>query len=151
MADTEHTDFESPTEGDGVSYRGIVWFIVVLVITVLVCQVLVWGLFRVTETYRLNRPEIVRAPLAAPAAQPTIDAGQIHRGPEAMASGPVLLVDEPLVLEQFRAREEALLHSYGWANQAAQTVRVPIDRAKDLLLERGIAVRGPSGPSGSEE
>jgi hypothetical protein len=149
MADTEHPPIEGPVEGDGVSYRGIVWFIVVLVMTVVVCQVLIWGLFRFTETYRLDRPEIVRAPLAPPAVDPSLQDGQVSRGPEVPASGPALLVDEPLVLQQFLEREEALLHSYGWVNQGAQTVRLPIDRAKDLLLERGLTIRGSSGPAGS--
>jgi hypothetical protein len=156
MADTEHPPIDGPVEGDGVSYRGIVWFIVVLVITGLVCQVMVWGLFRFTETYRLNRPEIVRAPLAPPAAEPTLEGGQVRRRPEAPATEPALLVDEPLILQQFRADEQERLHSYGWVDQEAQTVRLPIDRAKDLLLERGLSTRqagpagstGPSGPTG---
>lgn len=151
MADTEHPPIEGPVQDDGVSYRGIVWFIVVLVIMLLVCQVLVWGVFRFTETYRLNRPEVVRAPLAPPAAEPTLEGGQVKRRPEAPATEPTLLVDEPLVLQQFRADEQERLHSYGWVNQEAQTVRLPIDRAKDLLLERGLPTResGPAGPSGS--
>ena len=150
MAHTEHTELESPVEGDGISYRGIVWFIVVLVITVAVCQVFIWGLFRFTEAYRLDRPEIVRAPLAPEPAEPALEEGQVSRGPEAPESGPSLLVDEPLVLQQFRAEEEALLHSYGWVNQGTQTVRLPIDRAKELLLERGLPARG-SDPAASAE
>ena len=145
-AHTEHTSFESPVEGDGVSYRGIVWFIVVLVITVLACEVFIWGLFRWTEAYRLDRPEIARAPLAAPEAQPTLEQGRVTRGLEAPATGPDLLVDEPMNLEQFRVAEERLLHSYGWVNQGMQTVRLPIDRAKELLLERGLPVREDGSP-----
>ena len=34
MADTKHAPADIPVEGDGVSYRGIVWFIVVLAATV---------------------------------------------------------------------------------------------------------------------
>ena len=156
MADTEHTTPPGPVEGDGVSYRSIVWFIAILVITVLVCQLVIWGLFRFTEDYRLSRPEIVRAPLAAPAAEPSLQDGQVSRGSEAPASGPALLIDEPLVLRQFLVREDERLHSYGWVNQGAQTVRLPIERAKDLLLERGLPTResgpaGSAGPAGSGE
>jgi hypothetical protein len=147
MADTEQPPIDGPVESDGVSYRGIAWFVVALVITVVFCQVLVWGLFRFTEAYRLNRPEVVRAPLAPPPVQPGLQEGQMSRSPDAPAAGPGLLVDEPLVLGQFRAREEALLHTFGWANEGAQTVRLPIDRAKDLLLERGLPVREPAGPA----
>ena len=49
-----------PVEGDGVSYTGIVWFIVILVGTVVFCQVFVWGMFvfmesRVVEVRRRAR------------------------------------------------------------------------------------------------
>lgn len=54
--------------------------------------------------------------------------------------GPRLLTNEPLNLQQFRA-EEARGMGYGYIDQGAGTVRLPIDRAKDLLLERGLPVR----------
>jgi len=59
---------------------------------------------------------------------------------------PRLLTDEPGTLREFRAGEATRLHEYGWIDQAAGTVHMPIDRAKDLLLERGLPVR-----AGAEE
>jgi hypothetical protein len=41
-------------------------------------------------------------------------------------------------LRQLRADEQALLHSYGWVDQQAGIVRIPIDRAMTLLTERGL-------------
>ena len=35
-----------------------------------------------------------------------------------------------------------MLTTYGWVDKNAGTVRIPIDRAKELLLERGLPVRG---------
>lgn len=55
---------------------------------------------------------------------------------------PRLLTNEPLNLKQFRDREEQTIGHYGVIDQAAGTVHVPIDRAKELLLERGLPVRG---------
>jgi len=43
-------------------------------------------------------------------------------------------------LQQMRAAEEAVLSSYGWGDQAAGFVRMPIDRALDLVVERGLPV-----------
>jgi len=39
-------------------------------------------------------------------------------------------------LEALRAREQAQLDAYGWVDRQAGTVRIPIDRAMTLLLER---------------
>jgi hypothetical protein len=41
-------------------------------------------------------------------------------------------------LAKLRAAEEADLNSYGWANRNSAIVRIPIDRAMQLLLERGL-------------
>jgi hypothetical protein len=135
MADTKPLHGLPPVEGDGVYYRGIGWFVVVLVGTTLFCQMLVWGLFEVME-YRADRREPTRAPLAAPMVTPSLAEGRVTTDRE-VAGQPGLLVTEPLVLEKLRQTEQATLHSYGWVDQAAQRVRVPIDRAKDLLIERG--------------
>lgn len=55
-------------------------------------------------------------------------------------------------LETFRAREEAELNSYGWIDRKSGIVRIPIDQAMDLLLQKGLPVRTGSnanstGPS----
>ena len=55
---------------------------------------------------------------------------------------PNLLVNEPLNLRAFREKEHETLTTYGWADRSAGAVRIPIDRAKDLLIERGLPVRG---------
>lgn len=142
MADTNHLHATPPVEGDGVNYQGIAWFVVILVGTVVFCQVFVWGLFVFTEN-RLVQSEVARTPLAAAPAEPSIQNGQLHPGSDSV-TGPVLLVDEPMGLKQFRADQDERLRTYGWVNQGAEVVRLPIDRAKTLVLERGLPSRAPA-------
>lgn len=63
-------------------------------------------------------------------------------------------------LQDLRAREEAQLERYQWIDRAAGRVRIPIERAMDLLAERGLPSRpaseaqrfrdqGSSSPSGA--
>jgi hypothetical protein len=47
-------------------------------------------------------------------------------------------------LNAIRAAEDAVLSSYGWSDRQAGIVRIPIDRAMELLAERGLPVRGES-------
>lgn len=128
MADTNHHAPEIPVEGDGISYRGIVWFMVVLAITTAICQVLVWGMFEVMAN-RVEAADTPRSALAAPA--------------DAPMPLPALLLDEPENLRAFRADEASRLTTYSWIDENAGTVRLPIERAKALLLERGLPARGP--------
>jgi hypothetical protein len=44
-------------------------------------------------------------------------------------------------LQKLLAEENAVLSSYGWVNRARGVVRIPIDRAMDLLVERGLPAR----------
>jgi hypothetical protein len=139
MADTNHGHGTLPVEGDGVHYKGIGWFIVILVGTVAFCQLFVWGLYELTEA-RVVRSDIPRAPLAAAPAAPKIEDGRLVPGSEA-APAPMLLVDEPAALKKVRTAEDEAMRTYGWVNQGAEIVRLPIGRAKELAIERGFPVR----------
>ena len=139
MADINHSHVPLPVESDGVSYAGIFWFGVVLVVTAVVCQLLVWGLFRAME-WRVGRSDPALAPLAVKADPPSLENGKWKTGSEVRQAIP-LLPSEPVVLRDFREQEDAILKNYDWIDKGAQKVRLPIDRAKELLLERGLPVR----------
>lgn len=50
---------------------------------------------------------------------------------------------------ELRAQEDAWLSSYGWIDEAAGTVHIPIERAMELMLESGFPTR--DGESGLDE
>jgi hypothetical protein len=54
---------------------------------------------------------------------------------------PRLQVSPQQDLRQMRAAETAILHSYGWVDRQGGTVRIPIERAIELLAERGLPAR----------
>jgi hypothetical protein len=51
---------------------------------------------------------------------------------------PRLEVKPGVDLAELRAAEDADLNSYGWIDRNAETVRIPIDRAMQLILQRGL-------------
>ena len=55
---------------------------------------------------------------------------------------PRLQVSAPKDLEQYKAAQGEILNSYGWVDQKAGIVRIPIERAMDILVQRGLPVRG---------
>lgn len=133
MADinTQHAGV-AKTEGDGVSYRGIVVFVIILVITTVVCELIVVGFYKMFDA-QSRENAVARAPLSAPAGT--------------LPPPPNLLLNEPANLADFRAKEAHELETYGWQDKNAGTVRLPIDRAKELVLERGFPVRGAEAPA----
>ena len=70
---------------------------------------------------------------------------RVMRPPE-----PRLQIDPADDLKTMRATEADVLHSYGWVDQKEGVVRIPIEQAMKVLVERGLpspaqgdAPRGP--------
>jgi len=54
---------------------------------------------------------------------------------------PQLETDERNQLDKIRLKEEQILSTYGYLDKSAGTVRIPIERAMDLIAQRGLLVR----------
>jgi len=54
---------------------------------------------------------------------------------------PRLETDPVAARKQYFQNEKVLIESYGWVDQKQGIVRVPINRAMELLVERGFPVR----------
>ena len=55
--------------------------------------------------------------------------------------GTPLQVDAPNELRRMRAAEQAALNSYGWVDKEAGIVRIPVDRAMEILTKKGLSAR----------
>jgi hypothetical protein len=65
---------------------------------------------------------------------------QLAREREAMP-GMRLQVDPQDELRQMRAAEDATLNSSGWVDKDAGIVRIPVDRAMEILAKKGLPAR----------
>jgi hypothetical protein len=95
-------------------------------VIVLAVDVAMYGLFRLLDHIEVKNDPIV-SPLGVPAGQPL--------------GAPGLQTTPWTDLKQFRAEQLAHLHGYGWVDQKAGVARIPIDKAKELLLKKGLPVR----------
>jgi hypothetical protein len=59
---------------------------------------------------------------------------------------PRLQVDPALDIFEHRKIEQQVLTSYGWVDQKSGVVRIPVERAMGLLVERGIQAP-PAAPA----
>ena len=139
MADTNHHGHAAParTESDGIEYGRLGWSMLILTAITLVCYLIVWGFFVFLDS-RSTENDVARSPLAAAPTTPAITDGRIVSGNQ---SPTPLLVDEPANLKKFRTTEHDTLTSYGWVDQNVGTLRMPIDIAKDKLIQQGLPVR----------
>ena len=63
---------------------------------------------------------------------------------------PRLQVTAPLDLKRYHREQGEILQGYGWVDSQAGIVRIPVDRAMDLLLQKGYPVRGSSSAEGGQ-
>jgi hypothetical protein len=110
-----------------VEVRRLVLFGVTLTLTVALSLIAMRLLF----VYFVSHP-----PPAAPAS-PWAAASEVPPAPR-------LQLTPQADLAQMRQAEDKLLNSYGWVDRKAGTVRLPIDRAIQLLAQRGLPVRKPA-------
>ena len=68
---------------------------------------------------------------------------------QAQPPGPRLQVHPAQDLKQLRQGEDEKLNSYGWVDQKAGIARIPVDRAMDLLIQKGLPMRAGSPPKSS--
>jgi hypothetical protein len=105
-----------------------------LAASALVTHLLMWGLF---AWFVKDRDVVAKQAIEFPLA-----AQQERRLP----AGPRLQPIPANEIFEFRQRENAELSEYGWVDRNAGTVHIPIEQAKELLLQRGL----PSRPAASD-
>jgi hypothetical protein len=54
--------------------------------------------------------------------------------------------DGNMDVAEMHAREDMLLNHYSWVDQNKQTVRIPIERAMQILAQKGLPVESQQGP-----
>jgi hypothetical protein len=114
--------------------RGVFGFLVVLGIVLVFTALLCWGLFKYFSVRYAHREP----------ASPFAETRQLP-------SGPQLQVSPRQDLLRFRAEQERSLESYSWENREDGTVRVPIERAMDMLLKQGLPVAPDASASGTSD
>jgi hypothetical protein len=135
-----HGDYERRDIG----VAGILYFIVGLAVATFIVHLVLAGLYdfldkRARTHQAAVNPLIENVPM---------DTRKVAPGyPNQAFPSPRLETDERGQLNDIRLNEERTLNSYGWIDQHAGTVHIPIERAMDLLAQRGPPVRGQSANS----
>jgi hypothetical protein len=118
-AQHEHTDIDP-----SIGYRFAVWLTVAMILSVGI----VYGAFWIFEGQREARDaEVQQFPLAA--------------GVEKDPPAPRLQTQPFKDVYLLRQDETRRLETYGWVDKEGGIVRMPIERAMELVIERGLPAR----------
>jgi hypothetical protein len=122
-----HIEHPAPFERKDISPKGIILFIAGLFVTILIVMA---GLSWLLGLWSLERRTVGPQPRAAR---------------DQVPAPPQLQETPPIDMKTLRAQEDAILHTYGWADEGGGVVRIPIETAIDILAQRGLPSRSERG------
>jgi hypothetical protein len=123
---------------------GIVYFLLSLLVVTVLCMFGLRGFYDALDHHERTAQE-VPSPLVKNVPE---DSRHVSTGyPQTAFPSPQLEEDERGQLNGILLKQDETLYSYGWVDEKAGIVRIPIDRAMDLLVQRGLPVL-PAGMAG---
>ena len=124
-----------------INSRDVIWFLVGLAVAGVIITFAVNGFYHYLE----GRSEAQQAPVSPLVTNAPKDTRHLSTDYKDYLKqnfpSPQLEIDERNQLDQIRLKEEETLATYGWVDQKAGVVRIPIERAMDLIAQRGLPTR----------
>jgi hypothetical protein len=129
MATNPHVTRSPGYEKIDANPRGLLYFAAIIAIILAIVALSLIALFK-----HYQKTEPTRTVVATPfeAIEPTPPPPRIQADPRAD-------------MRSYADSQEKLLNTYGWIDRQNGIVRLPIDRAIELLLERGLPARSSNG------
>jgi hypothetical protein len=148
---SNETKPENATGNEGFEHQdlqvsGILYFLLSIVLTSALCLVGLRGVYAFLD----HREKVAQPPVNPLVTNVPTDTRHIAPGyPQSAFPSPKLEEDERGQLNGIRIEEERTLYSYGWIDEKAGTVRIPIERAMDLLVQQGLPTRSQGAIAGA--
>jgi hypothetical protein len=130
MATSPHAAHPQGYEKTDASPRGLLYFALVMAAILAATSVSLMWLFKYFQKAE-NPGSVIAAPFAAE--RPVPSPPRIQSNPDAD-------------MRSYWQSQQNLLNTYGWIDRQNDIVRIPIDRAMEILLERGLPTRSTSTP-----
>jgi len=131
-------------EREDIGTKPLFGFLIGLVVTGVLVYYVIWGMFHFMDAYERKHqqsksPMVQMQPETREPDTPQTQVKVLKEFPQ-----PRLEDDERTEINDFRYQQDETLASYGWVDQNGGVVRIPIDRAMQLIAQRGL----PTIPQG---
>ena len=120
-----------PPHRDDENVRAVLRFGLWLTVSALVIYAVLFGMFQYFDR---------QAAAADPERNPLLLGEKPPATPAARFPQPQLQANAAAELDKARAQEDEILAGYGWVNRNTGEVRMPVDRAMQIVAERGMPV-----------
>jgi hypothetical protein len=132
-------------EQQDLTAQSVYAFLISLVVGGVLVYVVVWGLYRFLDA-RQRSLQPAQSPLVRQVDADTriVSPQEITKFPQ-----PRLERNERVEINDFRLNEEQTLNSYSWIDEKTGVVRIPIERAMQLVAQRGLPTTLKAGTAPS--
>ncbi len=139
---------ETGYEQQDLSVTGVFYFMVGLAVVIALVYGIAGGMYKFLENTDKKRQEPVN-PMAIKTGVDTrsMNFPTVQRKVDETFPQPVLEHNERVQYDDFEKEQDKILASYDWVDPKNGIVRIPIDKAMDLLAQRGLPVRPEGGPA----
>jgi hypothetical protein len=137
-------------EREDLSAKSVFAFLAGLVVMLVLVGFLVAGIYRYLDGQQRAHQAVQNPLLPAPSADTrSLSYGKTEKQIKTIFPEPRLESNERTEINDFRMQEEKILNSYGWVDEKAGLVHIPIERAMQLVAERGLPVLSQNGANTS--
>jgi hypothetical protein len=131
-------------EQEDLSSRSALYFLAGLVLVCVVVYLIVFGMYRFLDSYAT-----AHQPPMSPMVTPEADTRAVTPENAETFPQPRLEENERTQLRSFIEDQDRKLATYDWVDKDRGSVRIPIDRAMELIAQRGLPVH-PEGASSAQ-
>ena len=147
MAEETRNHENSGYEREDLSPKGVFSFLAGLAIFILVVHLGLTGIFHLME----SRQKAIQPQLNPLVRTTEADTRKISPDEVKSFAEPRLETDEVGQLTRQRENEEKTLNTYGWVDQKAGVAHIPIDRAMELIAQRGLPTTAQGASVGGKQ
>lgn len=138
----QQTSLHDGFEHEDLRPKGPFYFMAGLVVLGLVIYLVAFGIYRFLDNY-----QAVHQPAVSPMVTPEADTRIMTHEETQTFPQPRLEENERTQLRSFIEDQDQKLATYDWVDKDKGIVRIPIDRAIDLIAKRGLPVHSEGASS----
>jgi len=148
MAHTEPHNTKNgrgPADGTDINMPAVVGFLAFLVVSFVIVNAFLYGMYRgmdmvdeKTHPMSQHQDSGIVKPMGITQAENTDAVIKRIQNTYSPKDGPRLQVDDERDLLEMHRMEEPKLHGYVWVNKDQHVVQIPVERAMEILVQRGL-------------
>jgi hypothetical protein len=143
-----HGHHETEFEHEDLGSRGVFAFMIGLAVSIVIIYFIIVGMYRFLDNYERSQMATASPLITSKGAMSRVVTQEDMDKTFKDNGAPMLETNERGQLHDFLMDQETQLNSYGWVDEKAGVAHIPIERAMELLAQRGVPVYQPKAAEG---